>query len=43
LNEIILKACDPDVRRRYKTAVELQTDLMHLNDRLYGGAQRAHP
>ena len=43
LNEIILKACDPDMRRRYKTAVELQTDLMHLNDRLYGGAQRAHP
>jgi serine/threonine protein kinase len=42
LNEIILKACDRDLRRRYKTATELQTDLMHLNDRLYGGVQRAH-
>lgn len=40
LNEIILKACDPDLRRRYKSAVELQGDLMRLNDRLYGGAQR---
>ncbi len=43
LHEIILKACDPDLQRRYKNATELQTDLMHLNDRLYGGVQRAHP
>ncbi|PYJ02173.1 MAG: hypothetical protein DME25_16735 [Verrucomicrobia bacterium] len=42
LNDVILKACDPDLRRRYKTATELQTDLMHLNDRLYEGVQRAH-
>jgi serine/threonine protein kinase len=43
LNQIINKACEPDLRHRYKSATELQTDLMHLNDRLFGGVQRAHP
>ena len=30
LNEIILKACEPDVRRRYQTAAEMRADLARL-------------
>jgi CHASE2 domain-containing sensor protein len=35
LNEMILKACQPDHNSRYQTAGDLQADLMRLKESLY--------
>ena len=34
LNDIILKACEQDLERRYKSAAEMHADLLRLNQRL---------
>ena len=34
LNEIILKACDSDFRKRYKSALRMHADLVRLQRRL---------
>jgi CHASE2 domain-containing sensor protein len=34
LNDIIVRACAPDVSERYRTAAELQADLLRLQERL---------
>lgn len=36
LNTIILKACEPDLRIRYKSAAEFKIDLAQLKRELYG-------
>jgi len=36
LNTVILKACEPDLRNRYKSAAELKVDLLQLKEDLYG-------
>jgi serine/threonine protein kinase len=36
LNEIVVKACDNDPRRRYKSAMELHAALLRLQQRLPG-------
>ena len=34
LNEIICKACEADIRRRYQSAAELHADLLRLQERI---------
>lgn len=41
LNDIILKACDPNPRRRYPSAARLEADLLRLRKRL-GAAPPPH-
>ena len=36
LNEIICKACEADIRRRYQSAAELHADLLRLQERIGG-------
>jgi serine/threonine protein kinase len=43
LNEVFFKACHDDLACRYQSVEELQHDLMHLYDQLYGGVPDARP
>jgi len=36
LNDIIIKACETDLGRRYKSAAEMHADLLRLEQRLNG-------
>jgi len=41
LNKVIAKACDPDPRCRYRTAKELESELLRLQNRIDRSARVA--